>query len=286
MSRGHIIPSWGLRQGDPISPFLFLFCAEGLSSLLKQATSTGSLKGVAACPHGPQISHLLFADDSIIFCRATLEDYSHLEQILEIYEHASGQKMNREKTFLFFSHNTSQDLQEEIKQRFGAEVIQQHETYLGLPSLVDRSKKNTFRALKERLDNKLLGWKEKMLSQVRKEILIKVVTQAISTYTMSVFKLPDTLCDEMTSMVRTFWWGYSNGKNKMAWLSWDKVCVPKREGGLGFRNLKAFNLALLTKQGWRLQTNTNSLVYCVLKARYFPHCDFLHAELGSKPSFA
>ena len=125
-----------------------------------------------------------------------------------------------------------------------------------------------------------------MLSQARKEILIKVVTQAISTYTMSVFKLPDTLCDEMTSMVRAFWWGHFHGKNKMAWLSWDKVCVPKREGGLGFRNLKAFNLALLTKQGWRLQTNTNSLVYCVLKACYFPHCDFLHAELGSKPSFA
>ena len=142
--RGHIIPSRGLRQGDPISPFLFLFCAEGLSSLLKQATSTGSLKGVAACPHGPQISHLFFADDSIIFCQATLEDCSHLEQILETYEHASGQKMNREKTSLFFSRNTSQDLQEEIKQRFGAEVIQQHETYLGLPSLAGRSKKNTF----------------------------------------------------------------------------------------------------------------------------------------------
>ena len=144
MSRGHIIPSRGLRQGDPIFPFLFLFCAEELSSLLKQATSTGSLKGVATCPHGPQISHLLFADDSFIFCRATLEDCSHLEQILETYEHASGQKMNREKTFLIFSSNTSQDLQEEIKQRFGAEVIHQHETYLGLPSLVDRSKKNTF----------------------------------------------------------------------------------------------------------------------------------------------
>jgi len=78
---------------------------------------------------------------------------------------------------------------------------------LGLPSLVGRSKKNTFHALKERLDNKLSRWKEKMLSQERKEILIKAVDQVIPTYTMSVFKLPDTLCDELTSMVRTFWWG-------------------------------------------------------------------------------
>ena len=70
------------------------------------------------------------------------------------------------------------------------------------------------------------------------------------------------------------------------WLSWDKVCVPKTEGGLGFRNLKAFNLALLAKQGWRLQTNTHSLVYLVLKAHYFPNCDYLNVELGPKPSFA
>nr|XP_023918259.1 uncharacterized protein LOC112029811 [Quercus suber] len=103
---------------------------------------------------------------------------------------------------------------------------------------------------------------------------------------MSVFKLPDTLCDEMTSMVRSFWWGQTNGRNKMAWLSWDKVCVPKSDDGLGFQNLKAFNLALLSKQGWRLQTNTHSLVHRVLKACYFPNTDFLHAELGSKPSFA
>ncbi|XP_030970005.1 uncharacterized protein LOC115990301 [Quercus lobata] len=171
---GHIIPSQGLRQGEPISPFLFLFCAEGLSSLLQQATTIGLLKGVAACPLGPQISLLFFADDS-------------------------------------------------------------------------RSKKNIFRALKERLDNKLSRWKEKLLSQARNEILIKAMAQAIPTYTMSVFKLSDTLCDEMTSMVRSFWWGQTNGRNKMPWLSWDKVCVPKSDGDLGFQNLKAFNLALLSK---------------------------------------
>ena len=129
---------------------------------------------------------------------------------------------------------TTYDTQEEIKNRFGVEVIRQHETYLGLPSLVGRSKKHTFRALKENLDNKLSDWKEKLLSQASKEVLIKAVAKAIRTYTMSVFKLPDSLCDELTRMILRFWWGQKDGKNKMAWLSWEKMCTPKEKGELGF----------------------------------------------------
>ena len=106
------------------------------------------------------------------------------------------------------------------------------------------------------------------------------------TYTMSFFKLPNVLCDEMTSMVCKFWWGKTNEKNKMAWLSWDKMCLPKEEGGLDFRDLKAFNHALSAKQGWRLQTNTTSLVHKVFKERYFLDGDFLSAKLGSHPFFA
>ena len=75
------------------------------------------------------------------------------------------------------------------------------------------------------------------------------MAQAIPTYTMSVFKLLDSLCDKMTSMVRKFWWGQKEGRNKMTWLSWEKMCAPKKDGGLGFRDLKAFNISLLAKQG-------------------------------------
>ena len=99
---------------------------------------------------------------------------------------------------------------------FGAEVIQQHEKYLGLPSLVGKNKCNTFQQLMEGLNNKLSNWEKKLLSHVRYEILIKTVAQAVPTYTMSVFKLPNNLCDEMTSMVLRFWWGKQMKKKK--WL--------------------------------------------------------------------
>ena len=95
----------------------------------------------------------------------------------------------------------------------------------------------------------MAGRKEKLLSKARKEILIKVVAQAIPTYSLSCFKIPDTLCDELTSMIRNFWWGQKDNERKLAWLSKEKFCMPKSMGGMGFKQLKPFNLALLAKQG-------------------------------------
>ena len=175
--------------------------------MIKKATVEGDLHGVIVCRRGPKILHLFFADDSLIFCRASLEECDSLQRIFQVYEAASGQQLNRTKTSLFFNSNTDTSVKEEIKNRFGAQVIKNHEKYLGLPLMVGRNKRNSFNSIKEKLAKKLSGWKEKLLSKVRKEILIKVVAQAIPTYTMSCFKLPDSLCDELTSLIRNFWWG-------------------------------------------------------------------------------
>ena len=86
-------------------------------------------------------------------------------------------------------------------------MIKHYEKYMGLPSLLGRNKKNTFNSIKDKLRKQLAGWKEKLLSKARKEVLIKAVAQAIPTYTMSVFKLSDSLCEDLTSMIRNFWWG-------------------------------------------------------------------------------
>ncbi|KAK9987796.1 hypothetical protein SO802_028035 [Lithocarpus litseifolius] len=119
-----------------------------------------------------------------------------------------------------------------------------------------------------------------------REILIKAVAQAMPTYTMSCFKLPDTLCKELNSLMGKFWWVQKDKERKMAWVSWEKLCIPKVEGGLGFRDLKAFNLALLAKQWWRMQKHPNSLVHIVLKAKYFSNSEASEAELGRRPSYA
>ena len=148
-----------------------------------------------------------------------------------------------------------------------------------------RNKRNTFSDIKENSKKKLAGWKEKLLSKAGKVVLIKAMAQEIPTYTMSCFKVLGSLYVELTGMIWNFWWGYKQDEKKMAWLSWDKLCSPKANGGMGFKKLKEFNLALLVKQGWQLQHRHDTLVHRVLKAKYFPHYEFSQASLGSNPSY-
>ena len=115
----NIKASRGLRQGNPLSPYLFFMCTEGLHGLINKAASNGDIKGVSICRNGPKLTHLLFADDSLIFCRAKEDKCLKLSEILAAYERASGQQLNRAKTTLFFNKFTSSEVQEVIKEALG-----------------------------------------------------------------------------------------------------------------------------------------------------------------------
>ena len=107
--------------------------------------------------------------------------------------------------------------------------------------MVGRGKKNAFNRIKDQVGRKIAGWKGRLLSNAGREILIKAIAQATPTYTMNCFKLLDSLCCEIASMESGFWWGKKDKVRKIAWVSWQKLCKPKAERGLGFRDLKAFN---------------------------------------------
>ena len=141
---GNITPSHGLWQGDPLSPYLFLICAMGLQSLLTKAEVEGHIRGVAICRNGLKISHLFFADDSVLFCNAKEAECQKILDILAIYERGTGQKINREKTNIFFRSNTPHKVRVQIQQVLGVPAIRQFEKYLGLPALVGREKKTKF----------------------------------------------------------------------------------------------------------------------------------------------
>ena len=110
-----------------------------------------------------------------------------------------------------------------------------------------RGKKQSFSYIKERVWKKLQGWKEKLLSQAGKEVLIKFVIQAIPTYAMSCFKLPKGLIHELETMIRKFLWGYKNEGRKIHWVNWERLCEAKESGGMGFKEIEKLHDALLAK---------------------------------------
>jgi hypothetical protein len=133
------------------------------------------------------------------------------------------------------------------------------------------SKKKEFEYLKERVWRKIQGWMEKLLSKAGKEILIKAIAQAIPTYAMSCFDLTKSLCEEISSLICRYWWNQQEDTNKCHWIGWDRMTRSKADGGLGFRDLHVFNLAMLARQGWRLLQDPSSLCATILKAKYFPN---------------
>ncbi|KAJ0008133.1 hypothetical protein Pint_29753 [Pistacia integerrima] len=125
----------------------------------------------------------------------------------------------------------------------------------------------------------------KYLSQAGKETLLKAVIQALPTYSMGVFKIPKTILHELNKLTKNYWWGQKNDENRIHWCSWDKMKLSKTNGGLGFRDLELFNLAMLAKQGWRLLHYPNSLAARVLSAKYYPEGNFLEAKVKRTSSF-
>ena len=207
--KGDIRPSRGIRQRDPRSPYLFLICLEALNCQLQQAARSEAIRGFSLCKNGPEISHLFFADDTFLFCQATKRDLDVIQSILVLYEKASGQKLNREKTTVFFSKATPAVRKIEIINELGVSEVREYEKYLGLLAVVGRKKNVSLNFIKERVWNKLQGWKENLLSQVGREVLLKAVVQAIPTFAIGCFKLPSGLLNDIEMMIGNF--GRANG---------------------------------------------------------------------------
>ncbi|KAL4304011.1 hypothetical protein GQ457_10G010470 [Hibiscus cannabinus] len=269
------LPQRGLRQGDPLSPFLFLFCTEGLSATLLMAQREGHLLGVRASKHGPPINHLLFADDSLFFLRNDISEVQCLKDILTTYSTVSGQNVNFAKSTAYFSPRTPSEHWLAVHVALGVQEVSDPGIYLGVPLFIGKKKYTAFGRYRDKMDTRVSKWSNLLLSFSGREVLIKSIAQATPQYVMSCYLLPSSLVEEMSISICRFWWSGKGSACGWPFVAWVDLCKPKAAGGMGFKDLHLFNLALLGKQHWRLLSVPGSLLYRTLRAKYFPDGDLV-----------
>ncbi|XP_050278159.1 uncharacterized protein LOC126719671 [Quercus robur] len=212
-------PSQGLRQGDPLSPYLFLFCANILSIALLQAENQKQLKGVKIGRNGLSFTHLLFADDSLFFFKKDDMSVTKLIAILDWYCSISGQKINLAKSDLYCSPNMAAVDKESLASRLHVNLVQNPTKYLGMTFKMRGNRCADFHFLVDKLHSRLQGWKAKLLSQAGRTTLISSVLQSLPLYAFSCFKDCPTLREGR-------WWigdGYNIPLKHKDWVQWSPL---------------------------------------------------------------
>ena len=212
-------PSCGIRQGDPLSPYLFLFVAEALSVLLQDACNRGALLEFKVNRHAPGISHLLFADDCLLFFKEAIDQALTIKNIISTYEKGISQLLSPDKCSIMFGKKCSMEVQVAVMVILCITAEGFEDKYLGLPVPQGRMKAGKFQSTKDKALKILSDWIEKYASCGAKETLIKSVLQALPVYAMGIFKFPASLCEELSQIIRNFWWGMRKTEGRLTgWL--------------------------------------------------------------------
>jgi exonuclease III len=258
----------GLKQGDPLAPFLFLLVVEGFGGVMRRAVDLDLFKGFKIRSGGPIISHLQYADDTLCIGDASLQNLWTLKAILRGFELASGMKVNFWKSCLI-GINVENSFMEMACIFLNCIRGFLPFKYLGLPVGASARRVSTWETMVEKIRKSLNSWGNKHISFGGKLVLINSVLNSIPIFYMSYMKMPVQVRKKVVRIQRDFLWGGVNGKKKLSWVKWKVVCQDKKKGGLGVRDLELVNLSLLIKWRWRLLNGVDSALWKeVLVAKY------------------
>jgi hypothetical protein len=266
---GFFSSSRGIRQGDPLSPLLFVIIMEALSRMLMESEARGLVAGFSVGSvhnSGLSISHLLFANDTLIFCDADVEQLCNLRCLFFCFEAASGLKINLSKSEII-SIGEVQDIGL-LASIFGCWVVGLCMKYLGLRLGAHCKATTIWNGVLETTERRLAGWKRCLLSKGGRLTLIKSTLSKILTYMLSLFPIPSSVANRLERLQRNFLWGGINEENKFHLVKWPLVSAPLQNGGLGIRNLRRFNQALLGKWLWCFAMERDALWRKVVEVKY------------------
>ena len=238
----------GLRQGDPLSPMLFILAMEPLHLMLQRATDQGLLLPINNRRAKLRIS--LFADDAAIFLNPTTEEVQAVRNILCSFGTVSGLITNMEKSAVYPVRYEELDLQH-ILEPLPCPVKTFSCTYLGLPLHVRQIRRVDVQPLIDKVGRRLAAWKGRLMNKVGRLRLVNVVLTSIPTYYLTVFKLQKWAIKKIDKLRRSFLWkGSTDANGGHCLVKWSKVMRPKNFGGLGVLDLDLFSRALRLRWLW------------------------------------
>lgn len=218
-----ITPKCGLRQGDPLSPYLFILCMEVLSHQIRDLEISKELKGIKISKRASSIWHMFFADDVIFFIQATNGGCQALRSALAEFCDLSGEVINLSKSSIIFSPNTSEERKHELKGILAIQHREEFGTYLGAPAVFSASKSSAFKSLCDKVNTRISSWAASPLTQAGKMVLISGILSTMCNHVMSISLLPKKTTNQLDSMIKIFFWkskGEERGSTRGISIYW------------------------------------------------------------------
>jgi Reverse transcriptase (RNA-dependent DNA polymerase) len=266
---GFFKPTRGLRQGCPLSPYLFIISMEFLSKWIDRTLLEGKIKGIRVTPQAPTLTHSIYADDLIVFAQATVQEVAYLQDVLHSFGECSGLRINPSKSIIWFSKMCTARCKQQVLNQLQAQIAKDKEMYLGIIMQQNSRAGDQNRALlEEKFIESFAGWKMNTLSPAGRLALIKSVLISKPIYYMSNALLPVNSINHLTGLMRRFFWGKLDKTRYMALIGWDKICMPFEQGGLNVRDLKIMNEALVLKLVWQFAAGQDKQWVQIMQAKY------------------
>jgi len=243
--------SRGVRQGDPLSPLLFCLAEEVISRSTTKLVREGKLKLILGSRNNPVPSHILYADDIMLFCKASNSNIQALTNLFQKYAQISGQFVNPQKSFIYAGSINHHRLLN-IATSTGFNIGSLPFTYLGVPIFRGKPKTIHLQPYVDKVKTKLSSWKASLLSIAGRVQLVKSVAQSILLHCVSIYSWPVKLIKDVERWMRNFIWSGDVNQRKLVTVPWKKVCSPLNEGGLGIRSLSSINEGANLKLCWEL----------------------------------